>query len=42
MFEGLTKNALYRVGIYIRLSKEDNDKVIESESITNQRNILLA
>lgn len=41
MFEGLTKNALYRVGIYIRLSKEDNDKVIESESITNQRNILL-
>ena len=32
----------YRVGIYIRLSKEDNDKVIESESITNQRNILLA
>ncbi len=42
MFEGLTKNALYRVGIYIRLSKEDTDKVIESESITNQRNILLA
>ena len=42
MFEGLTKNALYRVGIYIRLSKEDSDKVIESESITNQRNILLA
>ena len=42
MLEGLTKNALYRVGIYIRLSKEDTDKVIESESITNQRNILLA
>lgn len=42
MFEGLTRNALYRVGIYIRLSKEDTDKVIESESITNQRNILLA
>lgn len=41
MFEGVTKNALYRVGIYIRLSKEDTDKVIESESITNQRNILL-
>jgi site-specific DNA recombinase len=41
MFEGLTRNALYRVGIYIRLSKEDSDKVIESESITNQRNILL-
>jgi DNA invertase Pin-like site-specific DNA recombinase len=35
-------NAIYRVGIYIRLSKEDDDKVIESESITNQRNILLA
>lgn len=42
MFEGLTRNALYRVGIYIRLSKEDSDKVIESESITNQRNIILA
>lgn len=42
MFEGLTQNALYRVGIYIRLSKEDSDKVVESESITNQRNILLA
>ena len=35
-------NAIYRVGIYIRLSKEDDDKIIESESITNQRNILLA
>lgn len=41
MSEGLNRNALYRVGIYIRLSKEDSDKVIESESITNQRNILL-
>lgn len=42
MLEGSTKNALYRVGIYIRLSKEDTDKVIESESITNQRSILLS
>ena len=42
MLEGIARNALYRVGIYIRLSKEDNDKIVESESITNQRNILLA
>ena len=31
----------YKVGIYIRLSKEDDDKGVESESITNQRNLLL-
>jgi len=31
----------YNVGIYIRLSKEDNDKFkMESESITNQRELL--
>ncbi len=32
---------IYNVGMYIRLSREDDDKKIESESITNQRNIIL-
>lgn len=32
-------NKDYKVGLYLRLSKEDGDKS-ESESITNQRNIL--
>ena len=31
----------YNVGIYIRLSREDDDKTLESESITNQRSLLL-
>ena len=33
----------YKVGIYIRLSKEDEEKsqYKESESISNQRNILM-
>ena len=31
----------YNVGIYIRLSREDDDKNLESESITNQRSLLL-
>lgn len=37
------KNTVYRVAIYIRLSKEDekDDKEKDSESVTNQRNILL-
>ena len=30
----------YKVGMYIRLSKEDGDKQ-ESESITNQRTLIL-
>lgn len=38
-------NVVYRVAIYIRLSKEDENKedkkVAESESITNQRSLLL-
>ena len=34
-------NDIYNVGIYIRLSREDEDKKIESESITNQRSLLL-
>ena len=28
------------VGLYIRLSREDDDKVLESESITNQKSLL--
>ena len=32
---------IYNVGIYIRLSREDDDKVYESESITNQKSLLL-
>lgn len=31
----------YRVGIYLRLSNEDKDKEDESESIKNQRNMLI-
>ncbi len=37
MFKLTTKN--YRVGMYIRLSREDGDKQ-ESESIGNQRKII--
>lgn len=31
----------YSVGLYIRLSREDDDKIYESESITNQKSLLL-
>ena len=34
-------NKIYNVGIYIRLSREDDDKILESESITNQRSLLM-
>lgn len=34
-------NSTYNVGIYIRLSREDEDKLLESESITNQKSLLL-
>ena len=34
-------NQIYSVGLYIRLSREDDDKVLESESITNQKRLLL-
>ena len=34
-----TLNKVFKVGIYIRLSREDGDK-LESESVSNQRNIL--
>ncbi len=37
--ESLNKN--YNVGIYIRLSREDDDKLHESESIKNQKSLLL-
>ena len=33
-------NSTYNVGIYIRLSREDDDSTNESESITNQRDFL--
>ena len=32
-------NKIFKVGIYIRLSREDGDK-LESESVQNQRDIL--
>jgi len=34
-------NKIYNAGIYIRLSREDDDKNYESESITNQKSLLL-
>ena len=34
-------NNVYNVGLYIRLSREDDDKTSESESITNQKSLLL-
>ena len=30
----------YKVAMYIRLSKEDEDKMEESQSVTNQRSLL--
>ncbi len=39
----LINNIDYKVGIYIRLSKEDEDKekYLESESVQNQRALLM-
>ena len=34
-------NTFFNVGIYIRLSREDDDKVEVSESIVNQRSLLI-
>lgn len=34
-------NNKYNVGLYIRLSREDDDKNYESESITNQKSLLI-
>ena len=39
MLESLNK--IYNVGLYIRLSREDDDKTEMSESITNQKSLLL-
>ena len=33
-------NSNYNVGLYIRLSREDDDKVLMSESVTNQKSLL--
>lgn len=40
MFLNISKTTDFKVAMYIRLSKEDGDKQ-ESESITNQRNLIL-
>ncbi len=37
----MKESRTYKVGMYLRLSREDKEKKIESESITNQRNIIL-
>ena len=34
-------NNIYNVGLYIRLSREDDDTTYESEGITNQKSLLL-
>ena len=34
-------NNSFSVGLYIRLSREDDNKNIESESITNQKSLLM-
>ncbi len=42
MLEAIMRKAKYKIAIYIRLSKEDEDRRIdESESITNQKALLL-
>lgn len=40
MFLNISKPSNFKVAMYIRLSKEDGDKQ-ESESVTNQRNLIL-
>lgn len=37
----MKESKTYKVGMYLRLSREDEEKKTESESITNQRNIIL-
>jgi len=34
-------NCIYNVALYIRLSREDDEKTYESESVTNQKSLLL-
>lgn len=42
MLEAIMRKAKYKIAIYIRLSKEDEDRGYdESESITNQKSLLL-
>lgn len=40
MYLNTSKTQDFKVAVYIRLSKEDGDKQ-ESESVTNQRNLIL-
>lgn len=40
MFLNISNTTNFNVAMYIRLSKEDGDKQ-ESESVTNQRNLIL-
>lgn len=40
MFLNISNSSNFNVAMYIRLSKEDGDKQ-ESESVTNQRNLIL-
>ena len=40
MFPNISNSSEFSVAAYIRLSKEDGDKQ-ESESVTNQRNLIL-
>lgn len=40
MFLNVSSSCDFKVAMYIRLSKEDGDKQ-ESESVTNQRNLIL-
>ena len=40
MFLNISNTKNFNVAMYIRLSKEDGDKQ-ESESVTNQRNLIL-
>ena len=40
LLQHISNPSNYKVAMYIRLSKEDGDKQ-ESESVTNQRNLIL-
>lgn len=41
MFLNISKTTDFKVAMYIRLSQEDGDDKKESESVTNQRNLIL-
>ncbi len=38
----MNHNQTFKAGIYIRLSREDEEKTLESESITSQRDLLIS